>query len=108
MVPCQYISYHAVLRHTTLTRAATSHLFLPLLLPLLLPLPLPLLLLLPLPLPAPPQPGPTPHAPVTGAPRHLLVPRELAARSPAVFWSVVHEFGGDLEEGIAMLLSELE
>ena len=63
MVPCQYISYHAVLRHTTLTRAATSHLFLPLLLPLLLPLPLPLLLLLPLPPPPPPPPRAPPACP---------------------------------------------
>lgn len=42
-----------------------------------------------------------------GPPRHLLSPRELAARSPAVFWSVVHVFDGNVEDGIAALLSEL-
>ena len=38
---------------------------------------------------------------------HLLVPREMAARSAAVFWSFAHEFGGDVEGGAAQLLSEL-
>lgn len=38
---------------------------------------------------------------------HLLVPREMAARSAAVFWSFVYEFSGDIEGGIAALMGEL-
>lgn len=38
---------------------------------------------------------------------HLLTPREMAARSAAVFWSFAFEFGGDIQGGVATLLGEL-
>ncbi|KAL1499792.1 hypothetical protein AB1Y20_012477 [Prymnesium parvum] len=39
---------------------------------------------------------------------HLLSLREMASRSAAVLWSFVHEFGGDVEGGVATLMSEME
>ena len=38
-----------------------------------------------------------------GGSLHLLAPREMATRSPAVLWSMAHEFGGDVEAGVAAL-----
>ena len=34
---------------------------------------------------------------------HLLTPEAMAARSPAVLWSVVHAFDGDVHGGVLML-----
>ena len=41
-----------------------------------------------------------------GGSLHLLAAREMAMRSPAVLWSVAHEFGGDVEGGVAALLHD--
>jgi hypothetical protein len=41
-----------------------------------------------------------------GGSLHLLAPREMAGRSPAVLWSLAHEFGGDVEGGVATLLRD--
>ena len=34
---------------------------------------------------------------------HLLAPREMASRSPALFWSLAHAFDGDIEGGVREL-----
>ena len=38
---------------------------------------------------------------------HLLAPREMAARSPAMLWSLAHEFYGDIAGGVDALQVEL-
>jgi len=38
---------------------------------------------------------------------HLLTAEAMAASSPAVFWSMVREFEGDVEGGVAVLRAEL-
>jgi hypothetical protein len=38
---------------------------------------------------------------------HLLTPAAMAARSPAVFWSMAFAFDGDVEGGVKALLAEL-
>jgi hypothetical protein len=38
---------------------------------------------------------------------HLLAPREMAARSPAMLWSLAHEFYGDITGGVDALQVEL-
>ena len=43
----------------------------------------------------------------TGTANHLLTPSALAARSPAVFWSIAHEFDGDLAVGVEVLQAEI-
>jgi len=43
-----------------------------------------------------------------GGSSHLLKPREMAARSPSLLWSMAHAFGGDVDGGVAMLLSAEE
>jgi hypothetical protein len=37
---------------------------------------------------------------------HLLTAREMATRSPHLFWSLAHAFDGDVERGVRELLSE--
>jgi hypothetical protein len=37
---------------------------------------------------------------------HLLSAREMATRSPHLFWSLAHAFDGDVEKGVRELLSE--
>jgi len=38
---------------------------------------------------------------------HLLSPSAMAARSPAVLWSVAHAFDGDVQGGVEILLTGL-
>ena len=38
---------------------------------------------------------------------HLLVPREMAAPSPALLWSLAHAFDGDVEGGVRELQQQL-
>ena len=42
-----------------------------------------------------------------GTASHLLTPSALAARSPAVFWSLAHEFEGDFAAGVEELQVEI-
>jgi hypothetical protein len=42
-----------------------------------------------------------------GSASHILTPSAMAMRSPAIFWSFVHAFDGDVSVGVKALQAEL-